>query len=366
MSDIPEADKLEHYPHPRDCAHLIGHEAAEKVFLDNFNSGRFHHAWLVTGAKGVGKASFAYRAAKFILSQPEGGGGDLFGPPDSLDVAEGTPSLALIRAGSHPGLAVLRRKYDPKDKKVPTVIRVKDVRDLANFFQLTVANDHWRVVIVDPVDEMNSNAANAILKILEEPPERTLFLLLSHTPAGLLPTIRSRCRQLALRPLGDDAMRNVLAPYSETISPDQLDMLLALAEGSPGKALQMLDAGGLDIFAGLLDILKEYPRLDAEKMHGLADLAAKKDGEGVYRTFCELYPWWLSRLVRTGSQEFDKSSPLLPGEQVVMQRLLNRHAPHKWADLWEAGNRLMKKADSVNLDRKQVVLNLFLNVERMN
>ncbi len=199
MSDIPVSDRLDGYPHPKETRTLVGQGAAEALFLDSFNSGRFHHAWLVTGVKGVGKATFAYRAAKFLLTQEEGG--NLFGLPDNLDSAADHPALALIQADSHPGLSVLRRRYDPKGKKLFKVIRIDDVRALSTFFGLKSSDGGWRVVIIDTVDDMNVNAANAFLKILEEPPERTIFFLLSHTPAGLLPTIRSRCRQLPLHPL---------------------------------------------------------------------------------------------------------------------------------------------------------------------
>ena len=364
MTDLPVSDKLEGYPHPKDTDRLIGHEAAEKRFLDNYLSGRFHHAWLITGAKGVGKATFAYRAAKFLLSGQASGGGGLFGPPETLDVPPDDPALALLHANAHPGLAVLKRQYDTKKKKLFTVIRVDEVRELNSFFQLTASEGSWRIVIIDPVDEMNANAANAILKILEEPPKKTLFLLLSHTPAGLLPTIRSRCRQLALRPLDEAHMREALSPHCETLSPDQLDMLLTIAEGSPGKALRLLEAGGLEIFTGILDIFRKYPQLDAEKLHALADSSGKKDAEAVYRNICELYPWWLTRLARAASEEFE-STKLVPGEAEIMKRMASAHSPSAWADLWDKGNTLIKKADSINLDRKQVVLNLFLNVERM-
>ena len=364
MTALPQSDKLDGYPHPQDTTHLIGHEEAEARFLDNFQSGRFHHAWLITGARGVGKATFAYRAAKFLLSQQASEGGGLFGPLETLDVPVDDPALSLIHAGSHPGLAVLRRQYDTKGKKFYTAIRVDDVRALSPFFQLTASDGSWRIVIVDSVDDMIPSAANAILKTLEEPPKKTLFLLLSHTPAGLLPTIRSRCRQLALRPLDDTNMRKVLAPHSETLSPEQLDMLLTLAEGSPGKALRLLEAGGLEIFTALLDIFREYPRLDAEKLHALADKSGLKDGETRYRSVCEIYPWWLTRLVRTASEDFAGNN-LIPGEADIMKRMISRHSPSDWAELWEKGNELIKRADSINLDRKQVVLNLFLNVERM-
>ena len=362
MSDLPVADKLENYPHPKETEELVGQSHAENAFLENYNSGRFHHAWLITGATGVGKATFAYRAAKFLLSG-EGDGG-LFGPPDSLDVSGGTPALAQISAGAHPGLATLTRQYNPKGKKLFSAIRVDDVRALSRFFRLTASEGSWRVVIIDPVDDMNSNAANAILKTLEEPPEKTIFLLLSHTPAGLLPTIRSRCRVLALQPLGEADMRRLLAPQLATLSETDAAMLLTMADGSPGKALQLLDTGGLGILSSLLAIFRSYPRLDPEKLHALADLVGRKDGEGAYGLICEIYPWWLSRLVRMICLDFNDTT-LDPAEIDIMKRLAAGHPPDAWVDLWERGNKLIEKAHNVNLDRKQVVLNLFLNVERM-
>lgn len=364
MSDVPQSDRLEGYPHPRETGRLIGHAAEETRFLENFLSGRFHHAWLITGARGVGKASFAYRAAKFLLSDAAQGGGGLFGPPDSLDVPEGDPALPLIRARAHPGLAVLKRQYDVKNKRFYSVIRVDEVRALSPLFQLTAAEGAWRIVIIDPVDEMNASAANAILKILEEPPKRVLFLLISHTPARLLPTIRSRCRQLALRPLSDADMGRVLDDHKVDIKPGDMEKLLTLAEGSPGKALRLLEAKGLDIFKAILDIFKDYPRLDTATLHKLADSSGGREAEAVYRSICELYPWWLTRLVRAAAENFE-GDYLVAGEAEIMRKMIARHSPADWSALWERGNELIKKADEVNLDSKQVVLNLFLNVERM-
>jgi DNA polymerase III subunit delta' len=363
VTDFPESDVLGRYPHPQNALKLYGQADAEVTFLSNYNSGRFHHAWLITGAKGVGKATFAYRAAKFLLSEAADGG--LFGTPDSLDTNQDDPAISLIRAGSHPGLAVLKRKYDPKGKKLFSVIRVDDVRSLTNFFRMTSSEGNWRVVIIDTIDEMNNNAANALLKILEEPPEKTVFLIISHTPAGLLPTIRSRCRQLSLNPLNDEDLNSVLSPYISNLDEQKVSMLFSLAEGSPGKALQILDSEGLEIYKGILDIFRSYPRLDTEKLHGLADISGRKDGEGVYKTICELYPWLLSRLVVATNTQFKETS-LTPDEIDIMRRMTAATtSPTMWIDLWEKGNQLINRARSVNLDRKQVVLNLFLNVERV-
>ncbi|USG59561.1 DNA polymerase III subunit delta' [Sneathiella marina] len=362
MTEIPASDVLDNYPHPQNSTELVGHVQAEKNFVENFTSGRFHHAWLVTGAKGVGKATFAYRAAKFLLSSASSGG--LFGPPETLESDPADPAISLIKSGAHPNLAILKRQYDAKGKKLFSVIRVDDVRSLTNFFRMTAAEGSWRVVIIDTIDDMNNNAANAILKILEEPPEKTVFLLLSHTPADLLPTIRSRCRLLPLKPLKTEDLRQVLTPYMMELDSAQAAMLVSLAEGSPGKAMQLLETGGLDIFAGFLQIFRNYPRLDAEKLHGLADISARKDGENVYRTICDLYPWWISRLVRAASNDFNMND-LSAEETDIMRKMISGNSLVHWVDLWEKGNRLMAKADSINLDRKQVVLNLFLNVERM-
>lgn len=358
-ADLPVSDQLDGYPHPRDIMHLIGHEEAEKSFLDSFNSGRFHHAWLITGLKGVGKASFAYRAAKFLLSQ-DGDGVGLFGPPETLDTPEDHPAIALIKAEAHPGLSVLKRSYDTKGKKIFKVIRIDEVRALSSFFGLKSSDGGWRVIIIDTVDDMNVNAANAFLKILEEPPEKTIFLLLSHTPAGLLPTIRSRCRQLPLRPLSGEQVSRVVMALDGDVQTADMETLNILAEGSPGKAMSLLKSGGSDVFKSILALFEQYPDFDPAKLHGLADIAGKKDGEQTYRILCELFPWWLSRMVRAVSIGYDQM-PLLIGEQQIMQRLISHHPVDFWIEIWEKTNHLIKRADSINLDRKQIVLNLFLS-----
>jgi len=358
VSDLPEIDRLEGFPHPRDCTQLLGQHAAETEFLESFNGGRFHHAWLITGTKGVGKASFAYRAAKFLLSQEEGGG--LFGPPDTLDTDPSHSAVQLMNAGAHPGLNVLKRQYDVKGKKFFKAIRVDDVRSLSSFFGLKSSDGGWRVVIVDTMDDMNINAANAILKILEEPPKKTIFLLLSNAPAGLLPTIKSRCRRLALDPLPEDVTQQVISPFTGDMSQDALMTLTSLSEGSPGKAAALFNAGGLDAFSGLLSIFGSYPNYDPAKLHGLADLAAKKESEALYRVLCELFPWWLSRFVRAASIGMDKL-PLVSGEAEIMQTLLSSKPIPFWIEVWEHANHLIERADTVNLDKKQVILNLFLS-----
>lgn len=358
MSDIPELDLIEGFPHPRECETLIGHKSVEDQFMDSFNSGRFHHAWLLTGPKGVGKASFAYKAAKFLLTAEEGGG--LFGPPENMDVSADHPAISLIHAGSHPGLTVLKCKYDEKGKKFFKNIRVDDVRTLSDFFGMTSTDGGWRVVIVDTADDMNVNSANAILKILEEPPAKTIFFLISHSPAKLLQTIRSRCRTLSFNALQDEQLEHVVAPFMTNLEPQEMKALIALSEGSPGKAASLYSAGGIDAFLGILDIFDQFPNYNADKLHGLADLAAKKDNNALYQSLCELIPWWLSRLVRSSSTGYTDST-LLDQEKEIMSRLISRKPVPFWIEMWEKSNSVIERAEAINLDKKQVILNLFLS-----
>lgn len=359
MTALSPIDQLHDLPHPRDCLRLVGHDTAEKNFLDSFNSGRFHHAWLVSGVKGVGKASFAYRAAKFLLSRDSANAG-LFGPADNLDVDPAHHSVSLIKAGAHPGLTVLRRQYDDKGKKYFKNIRINDVRDLSGFFGMTASDGGWRVVLVDAADDLNINAANALLKMLEEPPKKTIFFLLSHSPAALLPTIRSRCRRLSLNPLSAADTQSVIKENLPSVDNSSIDILTYLSEGSPGKAASLHSAGGVDAFLGILELFGSFPKYNPEKLHGLADLAGKKDGEELYRVLCELLPWWLSRFVRHASIGLD-SRQLMEGEAAVMQRLADQRPLPFWVDVWEKVNHLIERADTVNLDRKQVILNIFLS-----
>src|SRR6478735_5441874 len=198
-----EADRLDEFPHPRETRALFGHEAMEGELAQAFAGGRMHHAWLLAGREGIGKATLAYRLARHVLARPE----ERDPAGQSLEVAPETPAARQIRALSHPGLLLLRRPYDMRSKRIAASIPVDEVRRLKSFLGLTAGEGSWRVVIVDAADELNLNAANALLKSLEEPPTRGLFLLVASEPSRLLPTVRSRCRRLELAPLSGEALR---------------------------------------------------------------------------------------------------------------------------------------------------------------
>ncbi|HCK19633.1 MAG TPA: DNA polymerase III subunit delta', partial [Thalassospira sp.] len=200
---------------PRRNDALLGHEEAEKTILDAWNSKRMHHAWLLCGPKGVGKATLAYRMARLILSGGgENGCAGLFGDQnDGLYVDPEDPVSRRIAGGGHGDLKVIERLYDDKKKRLQGEITVANVRTVGNFMSKTSAEGGWRIVIVDAADELNRNAANAILKVLEEPPSNAMMILVAHHPGRLLPTIRSRCRRLNLAPLDDHQVVDLLGRY---------------------------------------------------------------------------------------------------------------------------------------------------------
>jgi DNA polymerase-3 subunit delta' len=222
---------------------LFGHETAVATFRDGLDSGRLHHAWLISGPEGVGKASFALKAATYVLAS--GAGPPVAGP--GLDVPDDHPTACLVAAGSHPDLLRLER-LEKDNGELARNISVAQVRGLHRLFDTTASFSPWRAVIVDSADDLEPSAANALLKSLEEPPANSLFLLVSHSPDRLLPTIRSRCRQLRLSRLPDDAMASSLRGALRDSSEAEIAALIASGEGSPGRAIAFrgLDVEGLD------------------------------------------------------------------------------------------------------------------------
>ncbi|MBA2127734.1 DNA polymerase III subunit delta' [Hyphomicrobium methylovorum] len=356
---LPEADRLEGFPHPRETAALIGQDAALNVLSEAFQSGRMHHGWLIAGPSGIGKATLAYKIARMILARPEER--DLFG--DGLSIEPGSPTDRQVRALSHPGLLLLRRTYDVKTKRFAQRLPIDEVRRLRGFLALSAEGENWRVVIVDSADDLNLNSANALLKSLEEPPARTVFLILTSAPGRLLPTIRSRCRVVSLAPLGDQdlirATEQALTAAEKPL-PDEAAWqgLLAVADGSVGRALSMIEGGGLALKGRIDGILKALPKLDLKAVHALGDDLQSQANTPKFELFFDLYQSRLARLIAaqaTGQGAPDDIS--LAGRIIGPDRLAT------FAELWETTARDKADANSLNLDRKLLIVGSFARLE---
>jgi DNA polymerase-3 subunit delta' len=356
------ADIAEQPTGPIATATLIGHAAAELAFLETAAARRMPHAWLLSGPRGIGKMTLAYRMARFQLSQGAAGG-DLFGGHGSLQMPPESDLFRRILAGGHGDLRLIERVVNPATKKLRGEIVVDQIRTLGRFFSMTGAEGGWRIAIIDGAEEMNSNAANALLKLLEEPPENSLLLLVSHGPGRLLPTIRSRCRHLALRPLGEADAIAVLAQQMPDLDQSECLGLVRLSEGSPGLALAMAAEGGLQGYGELLAMMRDLPELDFAAVHALGDRLARANNEAAYRVWVNLLRLWLSRLARGGAG-LNNMSDAVTGEVALASRLTVAVGLDRWVELWEKIGGLAMRAERVNLDRKQVVLHAFMALQR--
>jgi DNA polymerase-3 subunit delta' len=360
------AERAEDLP-PRANPELVGHGPAERALADAHASGRLAHAWLIAGPRGIGKATLAFRFARWLLAGGGAGEGPgLFGAPAAgpdLAVPPGDPVFKLVASGGHPDLLTVERSWDEKRDRLRTEITVEDVRAVGGFLRLTPAMGGWRIVLVDGADEMNRNAANALLKLLEEPPARALLLLVCHAPGQLLPTIRSRCRRLDLAPLGEPELAALLAARRPELDAEDRQLLVRLAEGSIGRALALAAEGGAALQREIAGMLAALPRSDTAALHALGDRMARSGGEGLFRTATELLQGWLSRLIRLGAAA--PVAEVAPGEAAAMRRLLAAGSLDQWLSLWEKTQRLVAQTDAVNLDRKQVWLTLLLDIEAL-
>ena len=363
MSDaLPEPDRIEGAPHPRETMQLFGQDAAISSFLDAYNSKRLHSGWLITGPRGVGKATLAWKIATFLLAElPDDG---LFGDATAatdIVVPSEHPDAKLVQSGAHPRLFVVRRPVDEKTGKLKTDITVDAVRGLKGFFQLSAADGGRRVVIVDAADELNRNAANAILKELEEPPARTTILLIAHQPSRLLPTIRSRCRELRCSALDAQALSDALDQAGQHV--DAPDALRALCGGSAGDAIRLINHDGLALYAELVQLLDGLPRIPRPAALKLAESCAGRGAEVRFGMMLDLIDLFLARAARTGLMG-EPSSQGAPGEA----RLLARLSPHDqaaraWADLQQSLGARARHGKAVNLDPAALILDMVFKIE---
>ncbi|WP_299963496.1 DNA polymerase III subunit delta' [uncultured Roseobacter sp.] len=360
-------DQIEGAPHPRDTGRIFGQDRAQQTFLDAYTSGRLHHAWLLSGPRGIGKATLAWTIARFLLSTPPAQDGGLFEappPPQTLHIDPEHPVARRITAGAEPGLKVITRTPNPTTDRMRDQIVVDDIRALAGFFQLSATDGGRRVVIVDAADEMNPSAANALLKMLEEPPDRATLLLISHQPSRLLPTIRSRCRSLRLETLDSDDMASALAQAG--ITADQnTDALAELSGGSVGAALRLAHLGGLQTYADLVALADALPQFDRAAAIKLAEAAAARGAEDRRALLFELIDLLFARLARTGATGLAPGAEAAPNEAAILARLAPDAASARaWAQLSQETGARVRHGLAVNLDPAALVLDTVIKMSQ--
>ncbi len=319
-------------PAPRENPLLFGHATAQAQWLDAMRGGRMHHAWLITGPPGVGKATLAFHFARRLLA----------GPGETLAVDPGSPLFRRVATGSHADLLTVEREWDEKRARLRGEIVVDDVRAVSAFLRLTPAEGGWRAVVIDGAEHLNRNAANAVLKVLEEPPPRAVLLLTCAAPGRLLPTIRSRCRRLPLQPLAAAEMEAALAEYLPGRPPGERGRLAELAAGSPGRALLLAEEKGLQLAALAAEVLDGVPALSKLRAITIADQLGGR-AEDRFTPFMTLLRDGLSDAVRRAA----RGAP---------ERLATVRPLAEWAEMWQSLTHIQDETERLNLDRRQALL----------
>ena len=337
-----DGDEAADAPHPRAVSALFGHGETEAALLDAFRSGRMPHAWLIGGPRGIGKATLSYRMARFALAHPDPAAAEVT-KATSLAVDPAHVAARQMAAQAHPDLLTLEREIGDTGK-LRSVITVEQIRRTVGFFGSTAGEGGWRVVIVDALDEMNAEGENALLKLLEEPPARSLLFLIAHRPGRVRATIRSRCRRLALRPLESAEVARACA-HALGRSPNDSDIraAAAAAEGSVARAIELLDSDQLRLRQRIVDMLAQLPQIDPQALHALGDAIGGTDQKAFEGVIDALNAWMAAQL---------HASISAPSAAERERALL-------LAESWERINRMAGTADAFNLDRKPLIFEVF-------
>jgi DNA polymerase-3 subunit delta' len=333
--------------HPRASHALFGHEAQEDLFLRSYLSGSLHHAWLLTGDKGIGKATFAYRAARFLLTR------DPIAPETdaapTLDVSPETPAARQIANGAHPSLFVL----SADETGSAASIGVEAVRKLRSFLGLTSPGG-WRVLIVDPTNDLTVSSANALLKAVEEPPARTIFFLVSHGAASVMPTIRSRCVKLSFRSLSEPDFTSAVSAACALVDRDEpaendLATAYRLASGSPGTGLELLTGGLMPVLHKVQRIVSGLPKMDYALVHELIQSAAGARNAATFSRLCDVVEERIEDIAR----------------QAATDRSQSARSAAPWAEFWRSARERRLELEALNLDKGAFLLSLFSDMEKV-
>lgn len=331
-----EADRLGDHPHPREMLWYGGSIASEHMLLNAYRSEKLHHAWLISGPEGIGKATLAYRFARFLFANPDPTSAQVQQAAD-LSVPADHPVTGKVARLSHPDLAVIRRGLTKDGKSLRAEIAVDDVRDGLSLFKVTAGAGGWRIVIVDAADDLNRASANALLKMLEEPPSRAIFLLLAQKPGSLLPTIRSRCQTLRVAALEQAVIIDGIKRLTGNTGP-QMAEVAQLAQGSLREALILLDPTTAAFRRETRRLLEGNHQLEGKALMALLEKTTGKTGVDAFHILIEMIEQHLREMVLG-----DKSSAILAAT----------------AELWEKLRTSARDVETYNLDRRPFLLSIF-------
>ena len=365
------SDQIEGYPHPKVAKTIFGHETQEKEFIECYKSGKLHHGWLITGARGIGKATLAWRLARFILTQPikSFNANSLFSEASlnhqtEIDKKSKDSIEKRILAESEPRLSVTRRSFDEKRKKFRSNIRVDEIRRLNSFFSLSVSDGGSRVAIIDCVDDLNLNAANALLKTLEEPPRDTIFFLISNNPESLLPTIRSRCREMRLANLSENNLLSALKQINLTLPEKDKEIYSLLAAGSVGNSIRLLKHDGANLYRSILSFLNELPNLNGFELEKFVSTFEGSKNRDRLELLTELLNIAIARISKSGVIGINVTNQAMTHENEIFQKLCpDPTFAKKWAELAQAQSKNLSHGLSVNLDPGSLILDTFFRIE---
>lgn len=350
---------------PREASLTLGYENIEKQLLAAFNEGRMPHAIILSGPEGIGKSTFAFRIARFLLKHgatEADAGPSLFGDPlpaakpTSFDVSADDPVSQLVASGGHNDLLIIERLFDEKKGRLQSEVVIDEVRRVTPFLRLTAARGGWRIVIVDDADTMNRNSQNALLKILEEPPAKTLLILVTHRAGALVPTIRSRCRLVTVQPPDVATFGQLLRIAEPGLSDTEVNVLYAVSSGSTGQGFKLLNEGGLEAVARFVTLLEAWPKWNWVDIHALADNISRPEQEDALQAFRTIMLWAAEAMVRAKARNEELPVPLDASAAV---KITNQYPLAALVEICENLREHFALAENANLDRRQAVLGAF-------
>tara|TARA_X000000368_G_scaffold115768_1_gene90259 strand:- start:214 stop:1371 length:1158 start_codon:yes stop_codon:yes gene_type:complete len=362
------SDKIAGAPHPMLANEIIGHSSQKLSFLSSFASNRLPQCWLLAGDMGIGKASFAWLIAKFLLTtkyQPADLKIDLSKTNiNSILEPQSGSTLNRIISGSEQRVYVVRRGYNEKRKAFFKNISIEDVRKLQSYCSLSIADGGKRIIIIDTADDLNKSSSNALLKLLEEPPKNTIFLLISHQPNLLLPTIKSRCQKLSFSNLDQTDLGAVLTAIGCKIEPSDEVSLSILSKGSAGAACRLINSNCINLYRDILNIASSLPNLNTNKILQLSQNYFAKAKPSEFEIFIEMMQHFFSRLCKTGVMQ----KPVLPSvtdnEAKIMKSLCpNLKSARLWSDVANISLAKLNKGYLLNIDIESLILDAFIYLE---